>query len=216
MALNAPSSTTKSQLRQFIKENEATLLRTLSFYIQYAKLAYGRDAQELAVELLSEVTIEALTHAERFDSSRRLMPWLLGIASNLIKRKKDAYIKRGKREPFLEDLHTNTGETWDDEALWDWVTSWRAEDPAQQWETEQQTAFMLSLLSEQDQHLLRLGVIEGLSGKALAQALGITPGAARVRLHRAKRRLGKVWAAHKRQEALRGAGENIKHRGNNQ
>ncbi|MGB0383620.1 MAG: RNA polymerase sigma factor [Ardenticatenaceae bacterium] len=204
MALKGPSSTTKSPLRQFIKENEATLLRTLSFYVQYAKLAYGPAAQELAVELLSEVTIEALTHATRFDASRRVMPWLLGIASNLIKRKKDAYIKHAKREPFLEDLHSNTGQAWDDEALWDWVTSWRAEDPAQQWETEQQTTFMLSLVSQQDQHVLRLGVIQGLSGKALAQALDITPGAARVRLHRAKRRLGKAWAKAER------AGENIK------
>jgi DNA-directed RNA polymerase specialized sigma24 family protein len=53
---------------------------------------------------------------------------------------------------------------------------------------------LLSLVSESDQQVLRLAVIEGLSGRELAVELGITEGAARVRLHRAKQQLRRVYS----------------------
>jgi DNA-directed RNA polymerase specialized sigma24 family protein len=40
---------------------------------------------------------------------------------------------------------------------------------------------------------LRLAVLHDLTGEALAQELGIKPGAARVRLHRALNRLREAW-----------------------
>jgi RNA polymerase sigma factor (sigma-70 family) len=47
----------------------------------------------------------------------------------------------------------------------------------------------LAQLSEEDQELVTLIAWDGLSPTQAAQALGIEPGAARVRLHRARRRL---------------------------
>jgi len=47
----------------------------------------------------------------------------------------------------------------------------------------------LVLLSPDDQRVIRLAVLAEVDGEALAAALGITAGAARVRLHRAIKRL---------------------------
>ncbi|MBX3061605.1 MAG: hypothetical protein KF726_01440 [Anaerolineae bacterium] len=47
----------------------------------------------------------------------------------------------------------------------------------------------MALVSVEDARLLKLAVLHDLDGDELAQELGITAGAARVRLHRALRRL---------------------------
>jgi len=52
---------------------------------------------------------------------------------------------------------------------------------------------MLSLVSKEDQKILRLAILVGMNGVELAQALGTNPGAARVRLHRALGRLQVAW-----------------------
>jgi len=52
---------------------------------------------------------------------------------------------------------------------------------------------MLSLVSEEDQQVLRLALLEEVKAEALAQRLGTTIGTARMRLHRALRRLRTAW-----------------------
>jgi len=53
---------------------------------------------------------------------------------------------------------------------------------------------LLGLVSEPDRQVLRLAIVEGLSGRELAAQLGITEGAARVRLHRAKQQLRRTYS----------------------
>ena len=52
---------------------------------------------------------------------------------------------------------------------------------------------LLAALAPDDEHVLRLAIMNGLDGVSLAKALKITPGAARVRLHRALGRLRVVY-----------------------
>ena len=56
---------------------------------------------------------------------------------------------------------------------------------------------LLSALASEDERVLRLAIMNGLDGVSLAKALNITPGAARVRLHRA---LGRLRVVYNRQQ----------------
>jgi RNA polymerase sigma-70 factor (ECF subfamily) len=56
-------------------------------------------------------------------------------------------------------------------------------------EADENVRALLANVSADDAHVLRLAILNGLDGEALARELSITPGAARVRLHRALTRL---------------------------
>ena len=74
-----------------------TLLATLRYYVTRAGLAHSQTASLAAAELLNEVVVEALEHAERFRPDGQPRAWLLGIAANLIKRQQVARAKRNRR-----------------------------------------------------------------------------------------------------------------------
>jgi RNA polymerase sigma-70 factor (ECF subfamily) len=56
-------------------------------------------------------------------------------------------------------------------------------------ETNEQVNLMLAGVAESDRQVLRMAILHELNGDSLARELGVTPGAARVRLHRALNRL---------------------------
>ena len=58
----------------------------------------------------------------------------------------------------------------------------------------EQAELLLSLVSPEEQHILTLAFLQGFEREALAQKLGISPGATRVRLHRALKRLRLAWS----------------------
>jgi DNA-directed RNA polymerase specialized sigma24 family protein len=64
-------------------------------------------------------------------------------------------------------------------------------------ENDEQVNAMMAGVSPDDQRVLRLAILHGLDGEALAEALGCNPGAARVRLHRALNRLRTSYLARK-------------------
>ena len=169
-----------ARLKQFIEQESAALLGSLRLYLNRAGLA----AQLTPNELLSEVVIEALKHAHRFDPARQPMAWLLGIAANLIKRKQADLAKRNRREPLARDLFPDAQDLMSDDEIFEQIAS-----HVYDIHHDDRTTALLAGLPEHDQKILRLAVVHELNGEALAQALGITPGAARVRLHRALNRL---------------------------
>lgn len=182
----------QTRLRQFIEEEAESLLSTLRYYVQRARLAKGESVKEVALELLNEVVVEALEHADRFNPSRQPRAWLLGIAANLIKQKQAGIAKRTQREVFVRDLLDTNQDTLSDGELFDRIASLTI-GPPQDLESNEQAAKILALVSEGDGKVLRLAVLQELNGEELAKELGITPGAARVRLHRALNRLRDAW-----------------------
>jgi RNA polymerase sigma factor (sigma-70 family) len=180
-------------IRQFIaRENEA-LFRTLRYYVVRAGLADGRDAAPAATELLDEVVVQALEHADRFRPSGQPMAWLLGIAANLIRRRQAERATRDRREPLVRDMCSSTQDAMSEEELFDRVASLAAGGPIADWEANEAASAILGHVSADDRRVLQLAVLHGLSGEGLAQELGIKPGAARVRLHRALNRLREAW-----------------------
>lgn len=180
-------TTGTTRLRQFIETEAESLVGILRYYLSRANTP-GDSLAAAASELLNEVVIEALQHEARFEPTGQPRAWLLGIAANLIKRRQVETARRNQREPLVRDLYPALEGDLSDGELFDRVANLvgMTEDEL---DADAQVAALLRPLSPDDQHIIRLAVLHGLDGDALATELGIHPGAARVRLHRALNRL---------------------------
>ncbi len=144
----------------------------------------------IALEILQETVVLALEHADRFVTTRSPLAWLLGISVNVIKRKKVEQAKRARREVFFVHLARQENPISEEEILDHILPPSSIESELEQaFESKEKVNEMLSLVSPHDQKVLRLAVIEDLSGKSLAQRLDTSVEAARMRLSRAIFRL---------------------------
>ena len=196
VAYRTPTATAynKQRLVDFLANNVATLLGILRSYVQRMGLARGEEVAAVAVEVLQEVVIEALDHADRFDPTGQPMAWLLGIAMNVIKRKKAEFARRSQRELSMSDLSLAQQEPLSEDELFDRFTANTAAGPEQDIAANEQAEILLSLVSPEDQQILLFAFLYGFERDALAEKLGISPGATRVRLHRALKRLRLAWS----------------------
>jgi RNA polymerase sigma factor (sigma-70 family) len=117
--------------------------------------------------------------------SRRdeVRPWLFGIARNTLRSTERREIQRFERELRSELPH---------------VSEDVSNAIVEQMHNAEQSAHMritLSCLSENDQEILKLAAWEELDTAAIAIALNVSSATARVRLHRARRRLEAVLSA---------------------
>ncbi len=187
-------------LRQFIQTNADSLLQTLEGYARQAGLAQGKEVKQVALELLSELTIEALEHAERFDPSHQPIAWLLGIGANLVKRRRVARAKQSKREPFAREFpEVNADQAaLSDAEVFDRVAALRVtyvqrngfEDAIA---SDEETVRLLAPLTGEERRIVLLAKVVEMDGDELARLLGITPTTARQRLFRALNHLRQVW-----------------------
>jgi RNA polymerase sigma-70 factor (ECF subfamily) len=176
----------RQRLEEFAEAESEALLKTLRFYVLRAGLAVGAAVEQAARELLNDVMTEAFEHADRLTPGISPRPWLLGIAANLIKRRQFELSKRNRREPLMRDLYPHMQDEMSDEELFDQLPAVAALDPL---EVDEKINDLLTGVAKSDADLLRLAILHDLNGESLAKELGITPGAARVRLHRALNRL---------------------------
>lgn len=188
------SSTAYQRLQAFIAEHNAHLLNTLKIYVRNGGLATDyAQAETIARELLSEITIAALQHADRFDTTRHPMSWLLGIAANMVKRRQASYVRLQQREPLLRDLYVHHERSLSDDELFDWVGEQTAAvtvvNNSRDIHENEVVTGLLAQLSPSDQQVIQLAILQDMDGDSVAQALGIAPGTARMRLHRALRKL---------------------------
>jgi RNA polymerase sigma-70 factor, ECF subfamily len=183
-----------TKIIECISDNVASLLGILRSYVKRMGLASGEEVPAVASEVLQEVVLEALDHADRFNQTGQPMAWLLGIAINVIKRNKAELIKRSQRELSVGDLSLVQEEHLSESELFDQLTTESSAGPDQEIAANEQAELLLSLVSPEDQHILMLAFLQGFEREALAQKLGISPGATRVRLHRALKRLRLAWS----------------------
>jgi RNA polymerase sigma factor (sigma-70 family) len=104
------------------------------------------------------------------------LPWLYRIAANSVANQR----RRGRRWSRL--LHR----------AYEWRELDSVSDSALAAETSATLRTAWSRLEERDREVLRLVAWEGLDGRELAGALACSPDAARVRVHRARRRLARL------------------------
>lgn len=177
-------------LSQFLQENATRLQGIISSYVARAGVAYGEAIQVVAQEVFHEMTIEALAHADRFDLTTLPWAWLLAIALNIIKRRKAHESKRHLYELPVSELAPTAVSELD---FFDQVTRRFAPGADQVVVTEEQAREILALVSASDAHILRMAIVDGLTTEQLAHELRINQIAARVRLHRALKRLRAAW-----------------------
>ncbi len=190
----------EGDLRQFLQENTPLLLSIIRSYVVRAGLAHGNTVQFVAVDILQDAVLEALAHADRLDAGLQPKAWFLAIAANILKRKRAEVARRQQREILVSDI-SNHGEEIDEGDFFDQIVSHVQPGPEQAIEGDEQVVEMLSLVSPGDQEVLRLALLNDLDTSMLARILGVTPGTARVRLHRALTRLRAAWGASRRKES---------------
>ncbi len=184
----------RQRLIQFISTELPSLNGILRVYLQKAGLTWDEDTTS---ELLNSLVVEALSHAQRYDPARPPRAWLLGIAANLVRRRQVESLRLNQREPLVSDLITESQESLGEDELFDLLATYSSRNPGQDLsrETEERDGLstVLALLSLNEQKVILMFAQDSLDGDALAASLRMTPGAVRVRLHRALAHLRRMW-----------------------
>ncbi|MEU8269096.1 sigma-70 family RNA polymerase sigma factor [Sphaerisporangium sp. NPDC049002] len=127
----------------------------------------SRAGRQVADEVVSETFAIAW---RRFDDvPDPALPWLLGVARNVLRDNIRAEIKR--------------------ESLAGELRAWTEGDHAEQVAERLAVITALASLPEDDREILVLVAWQGLTPRDAARVVGCSPAAFRVRLHRARRRL---------------------------
>lgn len=131
-----------------------------------------------AEDALQEAFISAWRHAAQFRGEGSVKGWLFSIARNAaLGARRKAAARPVEYEPSLEALGLAAG--WGDESLGLAATLERRDSVER----------ALSKLSTEDQEILLLRDVEGLSGEEAARVLALGVPAVKSRLHRARLRL---------------------------
>lgn len=182
-------------LGEAVKGHEEELSAGIRVYIWRFGMAQNRaSVKALTEEVLQDTTEIALRKLEEYDERRKPVPWLLGIALNVIRHRLRDDVRRQRVYPSSIEMpqarvparrpKQSAGKP--------------AFDPAVESDEEILLSRMtadevLSLVSENDRQVLRLAYIEGLTGKELAARLAISEGAVHTRLSRARTRACKAY-----------------------
>jgi RNA polymerase sigma factor (sigma-70 family) len=185
----ASESPAAAYLREFIATHFPVLMQSLQIKVWYSGIPCEISVRETALEVLNEVTQEALDHAARFDVSRSPLPWLLGIGVHVILRRKAAVARRRSNEQSAHQSRISDSDQRQDSIIFDEMLALASPSPEAEVIDRDQVERLLAPLSEDDRRIVRLACLLDLDFASIAAVLGITPNAARVRLHRALQRL---------------------------
>jgi RNA polymerase sigma factor (sigma-70 family) len=176
----------------FLQENAASFREIASVYVVRMGLAHGGDSAMLADEVFQDAVLEVLAHPEGFATSRQPRAWFMGVMANIVKRRRADAARRQRFEVVISDLrHPPDIESEND--LLDYLSHQQTPGPEQAVQADTQLEEMLALVSTEDANLLRLALIHELQAEKLGKLLNVTPGTARVRVHRALSRLRLAW-----------------------
>jgi RNA polymerase sigma-70 factor (ECF subfamily) len=126
---------------------------------------------------------------------RRPLPWLLGIALNIIRRRQAEDARRAAHEVPASSLALARDEYTRGSDPLDQTADALAATQLERVEDDAEAEALLALVPDADRQVLRLALVEGWDSEGLAQQLGTSSVAARVRLHRAIVRLRAAWFA---------------------
>ncbi len=142
-------------------------------------LAYcGRRVNRAEAEdVTNEVFVVLWRRIEELDAGT-LLPWLYGVAYRALANRRRSTRRRDGLVTRLRGVRPQTAEA--------------VEDIVVRREQDRIVIDAVSRLSPADQEVLRLAAWEELSAPAIAEVMGCSVAAAEQRVHRAKKRLGRV------------------------
>lgn len=182
-------------LCQAIEQHWKELLPSIRVQIRKLNLATDHDAvEDLAQEILNGSIVQALKNHDKYNPDRPAFPWLRKIAFN------QALMLRRRRN--LENQHVTlvadetkklTEQTGSEKMSEDEMFGLLYQTSTTDFDSQLALDDLLSLVKDGDREVLDLAFVHGLRGKALAAKLGISEGAAWVRLSRAVIRLREAY-----------------------
>ena len=122
-------------------------------------------------DLLHAVFLAAAKSAERYDGRSSCRPWLIGIAAQLLRRRRQTF---GRVVAVLSAFKG---------------TQLKPSDPREEFQTRTDIERALAQLSEAKRITVLMAEVEGLSCGEIAEALAIPIGTVWTRLHAARREL---------------------------
>jgi RNA polymerase sigma factor (sigma-70 family) len=188
----------ESPLRAYLAALEGNgeglqILNSIRLYVHKANLAGEQSAHEIALEIMQEMVMEALRSEPNFDRTASPKPWLLGIAVNLVKRRREKLFRRRQRETLAADLAQPNEVT--EEELFDRLAAQVRPGPEQEVLAAMDLNEMLAQLSPAERNLIQSYLHHDMNGAEVAHALGISAGNARVRFHRVLTKLRAIGQA---------------------
>lgn len=145
--------------------------------------AVSRLGREDGADVAAQVFVTAFEQRDRFDPDyESARPWLFGIAANLVRR---AHRTRRRGSRALVRLAGRLGGRGEDAVL-------EVDDRLAAEGRLAEVKRCLDALSRRDREILLMAVMDGLSYREVAEALGIPIGTVRSRLSRSRRRLAEL------------------------
>lgn len=166
-------------------------IRLDELYREYRPRIYryiaGMAGEHDAEDLTQDVFMKAGKSLGSFRGDSQIATWLYRIATNAVldHRKSSAYRKESAESPDLESIADRSY----DRHVW---TKGRSKSPDDILIRKQMSECVRSIvdtLPENDRIVIVLSDVEGFSDREIAEILSLKPGAAKVRLHRARTRL---------------------------
>jgi RNA polymerase sigma-70 factor (ECF subfamily) len=156
----------RGQASRFDAAFDAHYLKVLAFAIR--RMESRAEAEDVAAETF------AVAWRRRDAIPDAPLPWLYAVALRVIANHRRSSRRRARRDQRFasESVH-------------------HSRDPAEIVESRDEIAAALASLTEQQREALRLVAWEGLDQRTAASVVGCSPATFRVRLHRARRALGK-------------------------
>ena len=201
------SASKHQKLVQVIEESHEKLLTSIRVLIWKMGMAGSREeADDLSHEILNETVLTAIKIEERYDSTKSIHAWLMGIAANKIKEMRNKEIRRGKRtgsvtenyqhiqEKSVSGRKKESEQITEDEMI-DYLAAHSAANNSLNNKIHISFDELISLVGLDDSDVLKLAFVYNLKGKDLAATLKISEGAANVRLSRAIKRLQQAYLA---------------------
>ena len=182
----------RAYLQWFLREHAAQLQTTICGYVAKMGLASGATVEIVAAEVFQDAVLETLAHADHFHPQMQPRAWFLAITANILKRHRASVAKRYRFEVLVGSLASRSELEHEQDVL-DRLMACSAPGPEQIVEANEGVRELLALISPEDAQLLMLALVNGWDALMLGSMMGVSPGTARVRVHRALSRLRQAW-----------------------
>ncbi len=161
------------------------LVREESSRLYFVILRIVKDEEE-AKSLVQETFLQAYKSLDRFRGESKLSTWLIGIGINLARSSRR---KTSRYDTLAEEDMERLQPSFKMGAYTEEYSPWRPDAVAEKSQRREIVHRAIEQLSDTYREIIILRDIEQLDTAETAQALDITEGAARVRLHRARQAL---------------------------
>ncbi|NBB88079.1 MAG: sigma-70 family RNA polymerase sigma factor [Bacteroidetes bacterium] len=161
------------------------MVREESSRLYHVILRIVKDEDE-AQSLVQETFLQAYKSMDRFRGESKLSTWLIGIGINLAR---SSLRKTSRYDTLAEEDMERLQPSFNMGAYTEEYSPWRPDVVADKSQRREIVHRAIEQLSDTYREIIILRDIEQLDTSETAQALDITEGAARVRLHRARQAL---------------------------